>query len=502
MKVNKVLEKILSGLRARTQVGGLEISDTALRFAYFKDEVLQATALRLPPGIVENGGVKNYPLLIEALKKLRQQIPEHFHKKKLINVIMTLGSVRIYTKVFSLPFLEGNNLEDAIQLNIRMISPVELSQTYAGWQLVNENRGELKIEILTAFINKVFIDQLDNALKEGGFLPIAVESGALSLARLIRERAVEFEIDKFYLVVNIDDDGLQFLILRRGQLHFEYFHSWSDIRGEAREISWSDFEATIKRTIHQVLNFYGTRWPEPLTEVFLSTNSLEEEISKIIRENFSLQVKELRVRFEQPIRKEWFEVAGSALRAKLSRAKDQDINLFGISVQEEFRRWQMADFLKFWQLLLPVSFSVLLVTILSGYWFLINLNHSLKVQSLSMASDKQVEEISSLEAKIKDFNRSVALISSIQQSSRPKTPLMDKMNGFMSRAGLILDRFYLLSGGLPLTLSGEAKSQDQILNFKNALTADPSLNSVNLLLSDIKPQDNGFSFSINFMMKE
>jgi len=501
VNMKNIIEKVLSFLRARTKVGGLEISDTALRFAYFKGGALHVVGLRLPPGIVEQGEIKNQEQLLEALKNLRRQIPADFPRNSPVSAVATLSSVRIYIQAFTLPLIEGENLEEAVQLNIKMISPIELSQAYSGWQPVDKNQSESKLEILTAFVKKAFVDQVGVLLKEAGFSPIAMESGALSLARLLREKAVGFEPDKFYLLASIDNRGLQFLIIRRGQLHFEYFNSWKNIQGDGKEISWQDFEAAVKRNLHQVLTFYGTHWLEPITEVFLLTNTFGEEVSKIIRENFSLTVRELKLKLDQPTGRELFEVVGSVLRAETPRFKDRDINLFGITVQEEFRRRQVIDFLKFWEMSVPSSLGILLVVLVISYSFLVSMRHSLESQISSSTVGTESKQISSLKTQIDEFNRLVSLVSSTQNSLKPKIPVLDKIGFLANSGGVTIERLYLQGNGLPGTLSGGATSQDQLLNFKNALAADPAFDSVNLPLSDIQSKNDGLSFTINFVLK-
>ncbi|HUX35434.1 MAG TPA: pilus assembly protein PilM, partial [Candidatus Paceibacterota bacterium] len=291
MNFGNISEKLLSLLRVRTKIGGLEISDSDLRFAYLNGNSLDTAVLRLPPGIVEGGEIKNYDTLIEALKELRKLLPLDFSKKKFTNVIVTLNSIHIYTQVFSLPLIEETELKEAIRLNINMVSPFELSQAYAGWQQISQNKNELKVEILSAFAQKTFMDQLRNALIEAGFFPVAVESGALSLARLIREKGSDFKMDKPLLVLSVDDKGMRFLIIRIGQLHFEYFQSWKDIQGDNKEVSWDNFSDALKRSLHQVFNFYASHWQEPLTEIVIASNSYVEEISKLVSENFSLNAK-------------------------------------------------------------------------------------------------------------------------------------------------------------------------------------------------------------------
>ena len=116
-------------------------------------------------------------------------------------------------------------------------------------------------------------------------------------------------------------------------------------------------------------------------------------------------------------------------------------------------------------------------------------------------SGEQGKEIKDLEIKINDFNNSVGLLSNAQKSLKPKTYISDKLSPLLNKNGITVDRLYFQAGGLPVILNGETNSQGQILEFKNDLTADPSFSSVNLNLSDIKPQDRGFSFTLSFNFK-
>jgi len=496
-----ILSKVLSFLRVRPSIGGLEISDTDLRFAYLKGNSLETAALRLPPGIMEGGEIRDYGMLVEALKKFRELLPAEFAKKKFVNAIVTLNSIHIYTQVFSLPLIEEGELKEAIQLNISMVSPFDLSQAYAGWQQISQNKNELKVEILSAFAQKNFIDQLRNALNEAGFFPLAVESGALSLARLIREKGSDFKIDKPLLVLSVDDKGLRFLIIRIGQLHFEYFQPWKDIQGESKDISWDNFSEAIKRNLHQVINFYGSHWQEPLTDVVVASDSFVEEISKLVVDNFSLNAKELKLNLDQTFRREWYEVAGSAIRGGIPRADDKDVNLFGITVQEEFRQQQIIEFLRFWQILVPSSLMLLLVSMLASYMFFVNIGDSLNSQASLSISPQQMEEISTLASQIKDFNNSVRIISGLEKSLTPKTPVLSEITPIINKNNIVINRLYLQHEGMPIIFSGETDSQDQIIAFKNGLSSDNYFSTVNLNLSDVKPQTKGFAFTLSFSVK-
>jgi hypothetical protein len=303
------------------------------------------------------------------------------------------------------------------------------------------------------------------------------------------------------LVLSVDDKGLRFLIIRIGQLHFEYFQPWKDIQGENKDISWDNFSESIKRNLHQVLNFYASHWQEPLTDVVVASDSFVEEISKLVVDNFSLNAKELKLNLDHTLRREWYEVAGSAIRGGIPRMDDKDVNLFGITVQEEFRQQQITEFLKFWQILVPSSLSLLLISMIACYMFFINLGKSLDSQASLSISSQQMEEISTLASEIKDFNNSVRIISGFEKSSKSKTLMLSAITPIVNKNNIVISRLYLQHEGVPVAFSGETDSQEQIIGFKNDLSKDNYFSSVNLNLSDVKPQTRGFAFTLSFSIK-
>src|SRR5271167_4788222 len=102
-------QKFLAFLRIRTIVAGLEVSDQVLRLVYFNGKIWQLTAVRLEPGILENGKIKDREKFLAALNALKTQSKVGGGKKK-ISVVTTLGSVNAYSQVFKLPLVTGDGL--------------------------------------------------------------------------------------------------------------------------------------------------------------------------------------------------------------------------------------------------------------------------------------------------------------------------------------------------------------------------------------------------------
>lgn len=499
-KFKYYFDKLLAFLRVRPLVVGLEISDAVLRLAYFDGVAWRLNGIRLLPGIIEAGKIKNHDQFVAALKELKART---FSKKEIrhkVSVIVSLSSISIYSQVFSLPIIEGENLDKAILLNIQMVSPVEISQTYSGWQKVGEDQGALRLEILSAFIDRPTVDELGRALFEAGFLVAVLESRALALARILREQAVGVDVSRPYVMFSLDNSGLDFLIIRRGQLYFEYFIPWRDVMDEKGQISMPSFEAAITRSFHQVVNFYSQHWPEPLAGAVLSATALKDEARKIIKENFSLEVTDLSLKFGQTIGPEWFVALGCGLRGLKPRSRDKEMSLLGIGAEEEFHREQLINFARLWRLSMPVALGMLLISFLLADLFLIRMRTSLEAQTLFNLSDAQAKENQTLQDKARDFNQGVALIGNIEKSAISRSKFLEKLSGLLSAHGVTVSRFSFGSLDTPITVNGEAQSETKISDFKKALEGDPAFKEINLPLSDIKPVLGGVSFSITFRL--
>ena len=85
-------------------VGGLEISDTALRFAVAAPGALRLASVRLAPGILDGGHIKDEAAFAEALSELRARIVGKKARSSLkVNAVVVLSSASIYSQVFDLP---------------------------------------------------------------------------------------------------------------------------------------------------------------------------------------------------------------------------------------------------------------------------------------------------------------------------------------------------------------------------------------------------------------
>lgn len=503
------LEKLLSFLRARSTVGGLEISDNAIRYACFKEGKLVRFNLRLPAGVIDKGQIKDRGQFLGALEDLRRQILGEKGKfrsggrfwqlrsRSRINVVVSLSSVNIYTQVFNLPVVEGKNLEKAVQFNIQMISPSEFSENYSAWQLLDKDQKSVRFEVLSVFVNRLVVDGISKALKEAGFLPVAVESRAFSLARLIRERDPKFDFGKPYLVFSMDSIGIDILVLRRGNLYFQYFNSWTDIQGEEKKISLSQFEVAVTRDINKVVNFYNSHWSEPIQGVWVSTAQLGDEVKRILRDNFSLAAFDVSPQIGETVSPEWFVSLGAALRGLKPRNEDEEVSLLGISAKDEFRREQLLSFLRFWKLVVPLAFGVLIIVFLLADLFV--LREGKKAAGVSFSgTDEQSKELSELEKKAAEFNQSVLMVKSLLDTRKPKSEFLGKVVAFANENGVSLTKIVFDGYDVQTQIFAVGKSEASILGFKKSMEDEKQFSNVDLPLARIQNVPDGLAFFLSF----
>ncbi len=506
MQFGPFYEKFLKVFKAKPFVGGLEISDTAIRFTHFDGKHWQLLSERLLPGVVDAGQIKKYDDFLLGLKKLHAGITGGTNGGRRISVVTLLSSIPIYSQIFMLPVISGENLEKAIELNLQVLSPADESQNYAGWQIVGKDATTVNLEILTSFINRSIVDEVNKALKDAGFLAVAFEFRALALARLMREFGSGFDREKSYLMLSLDASGLDALVVRRGELYFEYFNFWRDLlQSDEREVPISIFESAVVRNINQVLNFYNQHWPgDRIAEVFVSAGDLNKESERIIGENFPLATREFTLKISESISYEWFISLGAGLRALVARSKDKDINFLGHEAQEEFRKDHLMNFLDFWRLLIPASFIIFLGVFFAADLFLGKTLGVLKMDPIYQSPDAKIQELELLQAKARQFNNSINIIRATRSQIGQRNPLLEKLNALSGANNVKITRLNFDQTG-SVRFTGEAPTVDAISNFRKAIeAASGDFKEVNLPFSEIiktgTPPQEAFSFSMSFLV--
>jgi len=502
--VGGLVEKLLRILRIRPIAGGLEVTDQLIRLAYFDGTAWQFRSVRIEPGVSEGGRITDAAAFASALATLRSQVPELAKKGSTMNVAVSLGAASIYNQIFNLPLIMGENFETAMKLNLQMSSSVESADTYSGWEITNRDEAAGRIEALGASADRGMVDAMTNALFSAGFVATAVESKALAVARIMREYGSGLSIEKSYLVAIIDDAGLDFIIVRRGQLCFEYMSPWRDIADEKGEITIDRFTQAFTLDLHQVMNFYRQHWTEPMAAIGLSGSSLLDQARAVIAAAEPIPVFSLEDALGGMVADTWIAALGSGLRVVAPKRKSHEITFLGEGAKKLFEDNKTLNFLSFWRVAIPVVFSVLLMAFILSNVFLGQVARSDAASNslfaASLGADTRTE-MADLVARAGIFNNSVAMIATIETSSMPRYTIAGSISDAAKENGITITRITLQSDNEPILVAGQAQSENSIIAFKSEIEQMPGFGTVNLPLAGIQGGGTSFSFSMTFSEK-
>jgi len=504
-------KRILTILNPQLPIGGLEISDSALKFVLIKENKLNFISLNLPIGTIEEGKIKNKENFKAALSKLRSQIT--FRTKKKIYIIVNIPDIDVYTQVFNLPLVAIDNLEEAAGLNLQMISPIDFSSVYADWQRVGEtdiDGGQL--EILGAFIPNKIVDEFVQHLKETNFVVVAIEFSALALSRLFSGLV---NLPNSFLLLHLTASGLDFCLIKNRNLYFNHFIPWP--AGEERQISLAVIKEIIIRETQKVLNFAGSHWPETqINTLLLAAPALEEKITQIITENFTLAVQKLTLPRElknvngqwslvnsqlSTLTSDWFSALGSALRGLIPRSKDIIISLASTGTEEEFHQHQIINFIKIWRNIALTSLSFIFIAFIVVDGFLMKTANSLNNQLANLANLPELGEVNKLQEEAKEFNERVELGLQVKNQIYNWSPFFEKIKNLAGN-DIVIERIFIQSQETPILFNGRATDEKAIIDFKTKLEQDSQFKDINLPLAGITPAADGkLKFSITFKIK-
>lgn len=480
------------------EVGGIEISDTALRYAGRIQRRTLTASLRLPPGIIQSGVVKDGANFVAALKKLHAQIVGDNPKTE-VYVVVSLPSEIVYSQVFNIPILKDTNLENAVQLNLEMISPLKRGEAYSSSEQVGTRQSDgFQLEFLGAFAESEKVDHIERWLFEAGFVAVVAEFPARSLARMIMQKGQGVDFTKPLVVLDISSEGVHFLVLRNKNLYFHYYIPWKEIRLEDHQITPAVLRELIQHNLQQVLNFHMSRWGTRVENVMLITPGLENTVKKIIADNFHLNV--IAVSPEGQFSPEYLVARGAALRGEMPRSEDTSLSLLRVGTKDEFLMWQTMNFVNFWRTFVLTAVSFLLVVFGAGDALIAVAGRSIHEQNARTAITADVHDLETLEGQATEFNNLVAKVKAVKVTQHAWSGFFEHFNAIALANKIVLKRIFFQSFDVPVLVDGSGPNEEAVLSFKNLLAAEKNIQNLDLPLTSLESSPGGTSFSLRFKL--
>lgn len=499
--ISSFLSSAFSSLAGHQAVGGLEISDTAIRYSAKRVGRWELTGVRLPPGVMDRGRVIDHIQFLSALQTLRTGLPKGGVSKSPLPVVLVLSSAPVYTQAFSLQPLSSNKeFSEALTLNLQMVSPIPLDDAFTSSQILTRDGREGKVEVLGAFVQKKYVEEVVELAKISGFLPIAVEPKGVSVARSVRMLIPEYSPAAAYVVLLLDSDGLQCVVVRDGWLYFEFPVLWGDLRQEEKDITSEAFRMAVRRALSQVSNYYEQHWQKPeIAAVYAAGGDATDNLLAALQGATKLPVRRLSLPGQSNQASSWLVSVGAGLRGLIKRSRDEEVSVAGLSAKEEYFRRELINVFDFWRVLAPVVLSALFLFLSLTRLMLGNIEKDLEVKIAQHSNSGPMQEIAEIGKEAQEFNANVAAVLSQQSASAVKTSALEKLSRLMSDSQVVPWTFTLASPAERVVLNGSAPTYPQIQQFQRSLARDPSFSEIDLPIASVRQEDNGsYSFIISF----
>jgi len=492
-KLKKYLDTFKKGINKLSpplSVGGLHITDTALTYLKIKGDSFDKVTLRLPPGIVEGGRIKDKKRFISTLQEFRKTILPGSGDR--IFVVLSLPSNLVHIQPVSLPVTSGVNQFESTILNLQMVSPIDAENAYFGWQDINIGRSDnLRNEVLGAFVLRNVVDDIFEALNIVDIYAISVEFSSLSLARAI-ERGIVIEKDKPYILVEINVEGVQFAVIRGGVPFFHASHSWKDIQRDKKNIPTGAFRALLSDELHRILNFYASRWgDQPINDLIVITSALTNEIEEAVKKDFgflSLHVHDPSV---------LSVVSGSAIRGASHELFKDNISLSNFSDSGTLSREISSNFVRIWRDLYVSVLGFFLAVFLGLDIFIAMAGGTIIKNSVDISNNPNLIKLAVYEREAMEFNLLVQKIEQVRINKQKISPILARLRT-IAGDNIDLTRFSYISPDSPIVLSGTAISDSVAIAFKNRLVDVPQFTNVDLPLTAVSTQGDRTVFRLEF----
>lgn len=501
----KNIEKIKKLLAPEEEVGAIEINNRVIKgFCFSNDGNFTqkwSAIVATPVGAINNGFVQNEELLVKALidfKKIAQK-----NRKISPYIILSLPAQNFFTNILTVPKLtRQESLEEAIKLNLRLRSPIEINNSYLDWEVIDDSSFQNNQTIFAAVGDKSGIDKYVNCLRKAGFKTIAVEKSSLGLLRFIEKFAIN---QNHYLLINIDRDGIDLIVSKDNRLAFYDFDSLNEVaRYDLNSnLSAQDFEIFLTKKVNQVVNYCQSRQNQALNKfyIFSVIPEIKTRLTNLVASSFNLEVLSLQNTKLVKAPEEWYSVIGSAIRGTIPRSMDIIVSLMETGTEQDYHQSQIIKFISMWS---KISITVMLslAIIYFGIFKLFFNEEELRlIEKSNLISPNQEilnNRSKTLEARAENFNKEMTGIVTIINKTTDWDAQIKFCFDLAKKNQVDILKVFISNESRNVTLQGVSSLQNAIANFRADLEGTNRLTNVTAPLESISTDGKNHYFSIKF----
>ncbi|MCO5142657.1 MAG: pilus assembly protein PilM [Oligoflexia bacterium] len=177
---------MLFGLGAKP-IAGLDIGSSAIKLVEAEKKrsgwvVKNFASVALPEDSIVDGEIINHAAVVEAIKSV---VRESGSRANLVCTSVAGSSVII--KHIAIPKTSPKDIEDQVYWEAEQYIPFDMKDISLDYEVVQEDMGDGKMDILLVAAKKDFIDKRTSTIKECGLVPEVLEVDVLGLANIFWE---------------------------------------------------------------------------------------------------------------------------------------------------------------------------------------------------------------------------------------------------------------------------------------------------------------------------
>jgi len=501
--------KINKYLIAKEYIGGLEITDSFIHFVLFDsrnaNKIISTFESELEPGVVVDGELKKPEILKTILLNLRNT--PVLKKIKYLYVILSLQSGIVYYKIFDLPTVDYKSIMSAVELNMKMLSPIPFEKVYSDWEIAGKpiKSDSFKLRVLSVFAEKRIIDPYISALNEFRLTPLAVEFNGLSLWRFFSHYNIFERSKKNYLGIYISANGLDFILGNSEGLEFNFFQTWQDAfhssgLDSSKALSKENFIKIFSDNFQKITTFYFTRFQESIEKIILMTPLYFDELKDLIQTRYNLIVENPLTKIKE-ITGGYFVAAGAALRGLIPRADDVSVSLMAVGTEQEYRTTRTINFINLWlKIITEVGLIMLLLSV--------GLNVFLTYTKSNIQQDKEMisiqfdhSQLETLSQQAKNFNFNISQALEAKQNTKDWLPIFETWTKAGFDNNVQFKALIIPSLDAAFSFNGWSIDQSKMIKFRDALSESGYFLDLDIPLQSIIQQKNKVEFNLKGKIK-
>lgn len=233
-------------LRLRSEIFGLDIDDSSIRIAKLKEKgravvLASLNEIKLEPGVIENGVVKNADALSESIKLAYKSVKGEKLGTKY--AIVSLPEEKSFLQVIEMPQMQEKELKSAALFEVENYIPLPIETIYVDFQEITGVKKEGQSEVLLVAMPKLIVDSYVKSIEKAGLVPFALEPQSQAVARAVL--ASQTNAVKPIAILDIRKNKSNLIIYAANSVRFT-----CSIEAEA-------FGADFCSTVKKYLNFYS-----------------------------------------------------------------------------------------------------------------------------------------------------------------------------------------------------------------------------------------------------